>query len=504
MARSRNKSSRIASLRTAISAPFRKIPFRSTYRKTVVFTRRRPVVSFIAALILLFILIAFGHFLATPKKQPAIQQPVKEVTVYKIGGTPMVKLQAKIEKKGVIKITALSGGIVHSIPVTEGQQVNAGQTLVNLSTNYNGANLPALQTQLARTQYNNTVDTYDTQKDLISKQREVAEKTSANTEELRKISESALTDTRGLLDDNQTALDQINQTISQLEQIPNPTQDQTSALAQAQQAKLQLQSGVNQLRSSVRSLEYQTSTDNPPTKLAELQKDIALKQLDIQQKALDLGREVSRLQYNIAAVGESLMHPSAPFAGTVQRVNVEVGQSVAPGTPLVTISSNTITSTAVISTPRKFAFSISQTEPSKLEVNNNSIDIYPTYISSVATDGLLYSVIYSIPDSLQDKITEEGYLPIEVPISAYNPQPNDPFVPLDAIFQTQEAAFVNVVSGDSVDTKKVMLGTVYGKYVEVISGLSRGDQIILDRNVLSGDHIRITSTQASADPTSQK
>ncbi len=468
-------------------------PAVQTYKNTVVRIRKRPVLSFLIALIILVAIIGIGSFLSSPQPKPETAKQPKAVSVFTLGKTPTVMLQAKIEKKGVIKITALSGGIVHSIPVTEGQKVNAGQTLVNLSTNYNGANLPGLQTALARTQYNNIVQTYDTQKDLIAKQREVAEQTRENTGDLREMSQDSLNDTRSLLDLNQSALDDINNTIEQLESIPNPDDQQQANLAQAEQARLQLQASVNQLRSSVRNLEYSVNEDNPPTNLANLQKDITLKQLDLQQKALELNKETSRLQYNIAAVGESLMHPSSPYAAIVERVHVQVGQSVTPGTTLVTISCLNVNASAVVNTPRKFALSISQVEPSILNINNTKVPVYPTHISSVATDGLLYSVIYSIPEQALNSITDEGYIPIEVPIAFSDTVQTTPFIPIDAVYQSQSAAYVNVVNGDTVSSRKIKIGSVYGKYVEVLSGVSTGDQIILDRSVINGERITVIS-----------
>ncbi|HRN96615.1 MAG TPA: hypothetical protein PLD54_04165, partial [Candidatus Levybacteria bacterium] len=343
---------------------------------------------------------------------------------------------------------------------------------------------------------NNVVQTYDTQKDLIAKQREVAERTRENTGDLREMSQDSLNDTRSLLDLNQNALDDINRTIQQLESIPNPDEQQLANLTQAEQARLQLQASVTQLRGSVRNLEYSVDDQNPPTELANLQKDITLKQLDLQQKALELNKEASRLQYNIAAVGESLMHPSSPYAAVVERVHVQIGQSITPGTTLVTISCLDITASAVISTPRKFALSISQVEPSFLQVDNKNVPVYPSHISSVATDGLLYSVIYAISDDALGTITNEGFIPIEVPLAFSDTTQTTPFIPIDAVYQSQNAAYVNIVNGNKVASHQITLGPVYGKYVEVVSGVRTGDQIILDRNVISGEQITISSEQS--------
>jgi multidrug efflux pump subunit AcrA (membrane-fusion protein) len=501
MARKRAKTSRFQNITSRFTSVGERIPVRNTYNKTVAFTQRRPVASFTVAIILLVAVIGIGNYLASPKPEPEVAKAAKSVSVYTLGKTPTVTLQAKIEKQGVIKITALSGGIVSSIPVTEGQTVQAGQSLVNLSSNYNGASLPGLQSALARTQYNNAVETYDTQKDLITKQREIAEKTRENTGDLREMSEDSLEDTRSLLDLNQTSLDDVNAAIEQLEAIPNPDAQQQASLASAEQARLQLQASVTQLRGSIRNLEYTVDEENPPTELAGIQKDITLKQLDLQQKALDLGKETSRLQYNIAAVGESLMHPSSPYAAVVERVHVQVGESVAPGTTLVTISCLDVTASAVVNTPRKFALSISQVEPSQLRINNQNVPVFPNYISSVATDGLLYSIIYSIPETALKNITEEGYIPIEVPIAFSDTTQSTPFIPIDSVYQSQNAAYVNVVQGDTVAAKEIKLGTVYGRYAEVESGLSMGDKVILDRNVISGERISISSEQSSQSTT---
>jgi multidrug efflux pump subunit AcrA (membrane-fusion protein) len=39
-------------------------------------------------------------------------------------------------------------------------------------------------------------------------------------------------------------------------------------------------------------------------------------------------------------------------------------------------------------------------------------------------------------------------------------------------------------------SREVSLGKVYGSYVEVLSGLSSGDKLILSRNVTQGDKVK--------------
>jgi multidrug efflux pump subunit AcrA (membrane-fusion protein) len=64
-----------------------------------------------------------------------------------------------------------------------------------------------------------------------------------------------------------------------------------------------------------------------------------------------------------------------------------------------------------------------------------------------------------------------------------------PFVPLDAVYQTEDTASVFVELGGSVKEKKITLGQIYGDFIQVESGLLKGDQVILNRNVVSGDKV---------------
>jgi multidrug efflux pump subunit AcrA (membrane-fusion protein) len=456
-------------------------------------TQKRPFFSFFIALGLLFGLILLGSILSNlGKKETPRATVIKEVSTYKLGEVPTIKLQAKVEKKGVIKIVALTPGIVNQINVQEGQVVPAGTTLVSLASNYNGANAQGVQAQLAGAQYRNAKETYDTQKDIIAKQREIAEQTRENTEELRRISEDALDDTRDSLEYNEDLLERIDDTIETLEAL-NTDGSQTQAILAARGQRSQLASGVSQIRTGLRQAEYSVGTDNPPTELADLQKDITLKQLDVQQKALDLGREVAGLQYTLASINASLMYPSAPFEATVQRIHVQKGQAVNPGTVLATISCLTPKGTIVINVPRNIAHTVSRTEPTKFTLGKADLSLVPTYVSTEATDGQLYAVTYTLPEGYTGNTTDQEYIAADVPIGIISTTSEIPYVPLDSVYQNQEETFVFVIDGSKVKSKKVKLGTVYGRYVEVEEGLDKNDQIVLSRNVVTGDTIKITN-----------
>lgn len=459
------------------------------YKKAVTFLQKRPFVSFFVAIGLLFLIIIAGNVLASLGNTPQKTEEVsKNTDVYRIGESPKVTLQAKVNQEGVVEVIAQTPGIVDEVYVFEGEQVKAGQTLAALSTNYQGGNAPGLQASLIGLQYKNIQDTFDTQKELISKQREVAEKSNNNSEELRKISDKTEEDTRNLLNSSQRSLDLATQALAQQEQTGTP---ETIALAQG--AKTQAQAAVNQLQSGLRNLEYSTNTDNPPTSLSNLQKDISLKQLDLQEKALELSRETSRISYNLALTQAALMTPASPFNGTVERVMVSPGESVNPGTVIAVISSNNPEASVTVMVPSEIANSISLAVPSVLHIKSKEVKLTPAYVSKVATKASLYTVLYNLPEEYISKVTNNSFIPVDIPVGYADTVAAVPFIPIDSVFQSQNASYVFVVKNGKAVSQKVTLGAVYGSYVEVVSGISNGDKVILNRTIVNGEKVKITN-----------
>lgn len=435
-------------------------------------------------------MIIFLNTLLTPKpKENAVAPPVKEVSTYKIGKTPRVLVSARVEKTGVVKIVALSPGVVQNIQVTEGQFVNQGATLISLASNYSGGNAPGIQRQLAAATLSNVIDTYEIQKDIIRKQRELADKNRENTEELRKITADSLDATRNLLSFNQGIVDTLNTNLTNL-QNNNVGGANDAAILQAKQLISQFQSGVNQLQAAVKNTEFSTDTDNPPTAIANITQDITKKQLDVQERALRLSLESSQLQLRLAQIMEATMFPSAPFEGVVERIYVSPGEAVNPGTPLVLLH-GAQTLKVVAKVPAHIAREVSYAEPTNIHIGDKTFKEVPLYVSTEATDGTLYSVIFSLPSEFQNKLTDNEFIQADIPVGFTNSIGTIPYIPIDIIFQTQDGAFIYVVENQKVVARQVELGSVLGSYVAVQNGLKTGDQVILDRNVISGEKVRV-------------
>lgn len=455
------------------------------YRQIVLFVKKRPFLLFFSTLLVFLLLIISSMVLQPTKLQKNVPPSAKVVQVYNIGQTPKATFQAKIDKTGVIKIVSLAGGIVQNIFVNENDSVTAGEQLVTLSSTYQGGNAPALQAQLAQEQYTNDVTTFDKQKDILSKQRTIVTSTHDAFSDMQAIATQSAQDTSSLIDANQVILDQLQQQLSIARNNATTTAELVPLEAQINQS----QGGQNQLRQALRNLQEQTDSSKPAGIIADTQRDMVLEQLDVQEKSLELHKEMTRIQADLAVVSAQTMFPASPFAGTVERIYVRIGQQVSPGTPLAEITSDTTHATAVVFVPGMIAKIISKLEDSVMHVGTTSYAIHPSFISSEATDGLLYAVRYPLPDEVDSLVADGSYTPIDVPVGVPDTSGAVPFVPIDAIYQTQDKNYVLLMVGNTATVREVTLGTVVGSLTEITSGLHAGDQVILDRTSIAGDKV---------------
>ncbi len=460
------------------------------YKNTMDRAGRRPLPTFIGLLLILLGLIIISNFINKPKQTSEESSiPTKEVQVYAIGSSPQITVQAVVEKSGVIKVVSLGSGVVQRINVEVGQEVARGTTLVSMSTNYDGGNAFSIQRQLAQAQYKNALETYDTNVELINKQKELAQKSEANADQLRQISNDSVSSTQSLIDLNNEILSSLDAQQEELENT-NVGGSNDAAILQTKQLRSQLLAANNQLQTGLKSAEYAGS--DTPAQISDISKDIAVKQLELQEKTLSLNKEVSRLSVVLAQINEAMMYPSSPVNGTVERIYVKEGQAINPGTPIAQISGDSKSLVAVALLSRETAKAVSQSMVSTLHIGNETFEAAPFFVSTEATDGSLYSAQFAIPEELSSQIQDRGYILVEIPIDFPKTGSAIPFIPIDAVFQTQDEAFVFVDKNGKAESRKVKLGTVVGRYVEVKEGLVESDQVILNRNVIAGDPVKVT------------
>ncbi len=465
---------------------------RTAYKKATRTIITYPAYSFFGVLGLLFLIIVVGSFISKPKGTQAVKAAlVKPVSIYNVGTAPRVTMTAQVETSGVVKIIAQMGGIVQQVYVTEGSAVNRGTALMWLSTNYQGGTAPSITRQIAQKNYEFVTSTYDTQKDILTKQRDIADTIQKQSGDTRNITNNSIADTKNLLNLNQQIVDSLVSQIQYLEST-NVAGANNSLILQAKQGQSGAQSAINSLRVAIANAEYQVGSDNAPTTLSNTQHDLTIAQLAIQEKSLDLNRELATLNLHVAQISESLMFPAAPFAGVVERLYVTPGMNVSAGTVIATITGVKKSSSVVLLVPETTAKNISRLEPSTIVVGSDTFDVLPRYISTQPTDGSLYSVVFSIPAEKEQLLSNGKTVSVQVALGAKTSTSAVPFVPIDALYQTSKESYVYIAtpSGQGsyiAQSIPVKLGTVFGQYVEVLSGLAKESHIITSRSVVSND-----------------
>jgi multidrug efflux pump subunit AcrA (membrane-fusion protein) len=466
--------------------------FRRFYKTITRTLLTYPGRSFFGIIGFFFLLIIAGNIMSKPQTKAAVTAPAaKDVSVFSIGKAPKIRIMGSVETSGVVKITAQSGGVVQQIYAREGTAVSRGSTILWLSTNYQGGTMASVAREIAQKNNEFVTQNYDAQKDLIDRQRQIADTVRTQASDLRTITNNSIDDTQHLVDLDQGIVDTLQGQLAQYE-ATNSAGANNAFILQTKQGIAGIQMGLNSLKTSLASAKYQSNEDNAPANLADYQHDLAVAQLDLQQKSLDLNRELSGLNLRVAQISESLMFPASPVTGTVERIYVTPGQNVSQGALLATVTGTKRTSRVVVLVSETTAAAISRLEPSTITSEGTSFDVLPTYVSTQPTDGSLYSVTFTVPEEDEHLMNNGSSVAVDLPIGAVAATSAVPFVPLDAVYQTQDASYVYVATGSAdgkwtAISKKLTLGNVFGRFVAANAGLAPSDQVILTRNVVDGD-----------------
>jgi|GEM_PF-4211167 len=155
----------------------------------VLFARleKRPIISFITIVAILFATIAFAHWLRSPKADLAMpEKTVKTSPLFVVGADGShITVSGQVKKSGVTDIVALAPGVIKSIAVIPGQSIKAGQTLAVLTTDY-GSGTTDIMKQQARLQTDFTERTFSLEKEIITLEREIANDDSAKSKDEEK------------------------------------------------------------------------------------------------------------------------------------------------------------------------------------------------------------------------------------------------------------------------------------------------------------------------------
>ncbi|MCA9369165.1 hypothetical protein KC721_02620 [Candidatus Woesebacteria bacterium] len=458
-----------------------RITIQGKLRSFETYLKKNPLLSLFVILVLLLGVIALNSYLRRPVVEDELVRTPKSVSLFSVGDAPRIVVSASVTQSDVLTVYAQAGGVVRQIHVAPGEQVWAYKTLVSLSSNYYGGNALTIQRRLAELQNEQMQDTYQLQKDSIASQREQAHLREESAEDQREIAEKSINETRDLLELNEILLSGIDVALA--------SATQSAEISALQSQKAQLLSGISQIKQGLRQSEYAANDDSAQAKLSEEQKVATLRQLDIQEKALDMNKEMTELQLKLARVQEATMYPASPFAGVVERVFVQPGDLVNPGAPLVTLKTEQGSTTLVARVSRNIAENVSHIQPTLLQHQGEVLELYPSHVSSVPTDGGLYSIQYVLDAEAAKTVSDGAYVSLSVPLGSEDTNSVLPYVPLEAVYQSEKESTLHILRDGRVMSQKVELGLVQGRFVAVTSPLADGTQIILDRDVIEGQEV---------------
>ncbi len=232
--------------------------------------------------------------------------------------------------------------------------------------------------------------------------------------------------------------------------------------------------------------EKKTKNDNT---LSNTEEDLALAQLKKDRATRKSAIEQSRLSAQLTNVSDAVLKPKIFASGTVESIRVKRGDLVTTGQVLATISTPRGATTLEAFLDPKTVRLFDPTRETTLMIGNKTIALLPTYFSQSENENGLFSVLFTLSETMAEKITNGEYLTLSLPLRHQNN--TLALVPIDAIFQDESTASVLIERDNIAISQTVTVGNLYGSYAEVLSGLTETDRVILSRSIIAGDRISV-------------
>ena len=430
----------------------------------------------VAVVTVVFLLaLAATQFTKAQPEEEIVERTTRKVETLSINTSQVSQtVPATVKNLNSVTLVAQTAGPIGSINYREGSNVYQGTLIASQNSSYSGGNSAVVGSQIAGKNFELAEETLKNTVEIVSKNRELADLNRNNTEELRKISEQSVGETEEVLN---LIHDRIEATETQLAD-PTISPETQSQLAQQ---LISLKSSANQTEQGLRNLRYQLDTDKPADKLAEASKDLVYKTTELQLKSAEISKDIASLSYKQAQIAASMTRVVAPFAGTVEKIYVEPGQYVTPGTPVAKITgAPRLCIVATIS--GNLATKIDNASSLTFEVNGKSYTQPINHVTSTPTSGSLYEVLTTLPEWYSNILYENQTIEITLPLLG-SALTTTEFIPVDAVFVTNTSRFVYVLEDGKAVRRVVDTGAIVGSNIEIKSGLTNTDTIILDRSV---------------------
>ena len=113
------------------------------FTKIKTFLQEKPYLAFGLALATMIIAIVLSYLIRTPAatEETKIEKPL--LVEVDNGQVHYLTAQAQLQKDDVVQIIAQTAGVVNKVNFTAGDSIKSGQAIINIATNYQGANASA-------------------------------------------------------------------------------------------------------------------------------------------------------------------------------------------------------------------------------------------------------------------------------------------------------------------------------------------------------------------------
>ena len=210
-------------------------------------------------------------------------------------------------------------------------------------------------------------------------------------------------------------------------------------------------------------------------------------------------RDAARAEARLARRGVTDAVVRAPFGGTIVERIVELGEYVAPGSPLLTLADTSLLKARVLLDPRE-----------ALDVSVGS----PVSISVYARPGEIYEGEVVRVGEVIDPRTRR--LPVEIELSEdrdrlrpglvarFTVQTGEPRmalrVPLEGVFERFGSQHVYVVVDGVAHRRAVTLGPIRGGLAEIIEGVEEGEVVVTKgvTRVVDGSTVLVVPPEEAA------
>jgi multidrug efflux pump subunit AcrA (membrane-fusion protein) len=194
----------------------------------------------------------------------------------------------------------------------------------------------------------------------------------------------------------------------------------------------------------------------------------------------------SRLNLSLALKNDAVFQPKSSLPGTITSILVRPGQFVSAGQTLATFSANDNTVTLEASLSPETAWLLDTEQKALLSLPEGNQELTLIYLSKEENENGLYTATFSAPSNLTSTLINNRYRDIQISLKSKG---DTTLLPLESIYQDTDSAWVMVAKDGKATPQSVTLGTVYGNYIEVVSGIESQDAIILTRGIIQDEPV---------------